>query len=130
MPFDLAVGVPDAGIPPQVPGFSQGCAQMLADSDAMYCAIAGGSGLYRLTTAGDSTVTATLLASDILGPMALDDTYVYWADDLSVGTIQRVPKAGGATEIVARDPNPTAITVDAKAIYWADAQGNIMRLAK
>src|SRR5205085_2829085 len=57
----LAVGVPDAGIPAQVPGFSQGCRRMLADADAMYCATESEAALYRFTTAGDSTVTATLL---------------------------------------------------------------------
>jgi hypothetical protein len=37
---------------------------------------------------------------------------------------------GGAATIIARDTDPMAIAVDANAVYWSDADGFIMRLAK
>jgi hypothetical protein len=62
--------------------------------------------------------------------LAFDDTYVYWLDIETVGTIMRVPKTGGTATVIARDTSPVAIAVDANAIYWSDAGGFIMRLAK
>jgi hypothetical protein len=56
----------------------------------------------------------------------LDDTYVYWADMTTVGTIMKAPKAGGGTAtVLARDTNPTAIAVDANSVYWGDQGGYI-----
>jgi hypothetical protein len=58
----------------------------------------------------------------------LDDTYVYWADMTTVGTIMKAPKAGGGTAtVLARDTNPTAIAVDANSVYWGDQGGYIKR---
>lgn len=125
----LGSGMVDVNSLPTIPGFNHLCTQMLASSDVMVCH-ADTSELYGFTIAGSTVSTATLLAPFALGPITMDDKYVYWVDDLPVGTIQRVPKAGGTIELLARDPNPVAIAVDANAVYWADQQGNIMRLAK
>ena len=62
--------------------------------------------------------------------LAVDDQYVYWVDDLPVGTIMRVPKTGGTPSVVAHDASPVAIAVDANAVYWSDFGGNLWRLAK
>jgi hypothetical protein len=64
------------------------------------------------------------------GPLAIDDSDVYWVDFATVGTIMKAPKAGGRATIVARDTSPVAIAVDDKAIYWSDLGGNILRLGK
>ncbi|HZU84749.1 MAG TPA: hypothetical protein VE987_17585, partial [Polyangiaceae bacterium] len=60
-----------------------------------------------------------------------DDKYVYWTtfDD---NDVRRVPKAGGAQVILARDLNtPAAIAVDANNVYWVN-QGaqTILEVAK
>ena len=62
--------------------------------------------------------------------LAFDDTYVYWADNATVGTIMRAPNTGGTATIIARDTNPVAIAGDALSVYWSDQAGNIMRLGK
>jgi len=64
------------------------------------------------------------------GSVGFDETYVYWLDSLTVGTVMRAPKAGGTAEIIARDTSPTAIAVDSHSVYWSDQGGNIMRLDK
>jgi hypothetical protein len=103
------------------------CAFLTSDSDAVYCAQQSGS---NLRIANDGTVTSlgpTLDSSYIV----FDDTYVYWADMTTVGTIMKAPKAGGGTALVlARDANPTAIAVDANSVYWGDQGGYIKSIPK
>jgi hypothetical protein len=62
--------------------------------------------------------------------LALDDTYVYWVDGVTVGTVMRVPKIGGTPTVLARDTTPVSVAVDATNVYWADDGGNIMRMPK
>lgn len=71
----------------------------------------------------------------MLGPavspwgVAVDDAYVYCANE-GGDTVSRVPRAGGATEILATSPMPVGITVDAVAVYWSTYAGQVFRLAK
>ena len=64
---------------------------------------------------------ATELAPNLAHPvgLAIDDAYVYWAaeDD---GTVARVPKSGGAIEVLAMtDVGVWPIAVDAQRVFFA-----------
>jgi hypothetical protein len=57
--------------------------------------------------------------------IAVDDTNVYWATEDNPGLIQYAPKGGlpqGAvpTALASDQPNPHAIAVDAKNVYWVN----------
>jgi hypothetical protein len=63
--------------------------------------------------------------------IVFDDTYAYWADKTSAGSIVKAPKAGGGTAtVLASDTSPTAIAVDARSVYWSDMAGYIKSVAK
>jgi hypothetical protein len=129
--FPLASGVPDGGMPSTVAGMALGFGSKSFSSDTqdVYCET--GSALFRLANDGTPTMLASVVNNSLGGGnVAIDDTYVYWADTGTVGTIMRVPKAGGAPSLLARDASPWAIAVDANAVYWADQGGNILRLDK
>jgi hypothetical protein len=63
--------------------------------------------------------------------IALDDLYVYAADNAN-GEIWRVPKAGGPTEVLATgQPNPFDIAVDDVAVYWtSEVTAEVSRVVK
>ena len=126
--FPLSSGVPDGAMPGGGLGVTQACRVMVSNSDAVYC----DDGLIvRIASDGATTALGLVLSDGLVGnDIALDDTYVYWVDAVTVGTIMRAPKTGGSASIVARDTVPVAIAVDANAVYWSDQGGNIMRLAK
>jgi hypothetical protein len=123
---------PDGGMPKNLPG-TVNCQRLLSDADAIYCYPINAP----ITRIGNDGTT-TDLGEEILGcgnlnPMgalAIDDTYAYWIDPGTVGTLMRVPKTGGTATIIARDANPIAIAVDASFVYWNDMAGDIKRLAK
>jgi hypothetical protein len=103
------------------------CTSITSDTNSIYCAESDG---FNLVIANDGTATS-------LGPAAtssyivFDDTYAYWADMTTVGTIMKAPKAGGGTAtVIARDTSPTAIAVDATSVYWGDENGYIKSVAK
>jgi hypothetical protein len=60
--------------------------------------------------------------------MAVDGTHLYWADTAG-NAVRRVPKNGGADELVAADTAPQLVAVDADVIVWLSS-GGIRRLAK
>ncbi len=63
--------------------------------------------------------------------MVSDDTYVYWVDDTTVGTVMKAPKTGGGNAtVLAHDTNPIAIAVDAHSVYWSDGDGYIKSIPK
>jgi hypothetical protein len=89
------------------------------------------------------------LATGLNAPnaMAIDATYVYWAEqgsnDLAVmpqpdpnaykdGSIKRVPIAGGAVDTLASaEYDPYGLVADANNIYWTSwGSGEVRRLAK
>jgi hypothetical protein len=125
--FPLASGIPDGGMPIDVPG-TEGTNFLVSDTDAVYCET--GSSIVRVASDGTTTTLGMVVGNSAQANVAIDDTYVYWADSATVGTIMRVPKTGGTATIIARDTVPFAIAVDANAVYWADQAGNIMRLPK
>ena len=126
--FPLSGGVPDGAMPGGGLGVTQACRVMVSNSDAVYC---DDGFIVRIASDGATTALGSVLSDGLVGnDIALDDTYVYWVDAVTVGTIMRAPKTGGSASIVARDTVPVAIAVDANAVYWSDQGGNIMRLAK
>jgi hypothetical protein len=123
--FPLSTGVPAGGVKGVASG--AGCLFITSDTDAVYCGESSGS---NLRVASDGTNTA-LGAADSSSYVVFDDTYVYWADATTVGTIMKAPKAGGGTAtVLANDPSPTAIAVDAHSVYWADQGGYIKSIAR
>ncbi len=73
--------------------------------------------------------------SSIPGPIAIDDTRAYWADDGS-NAVYAVPLSGGTPTTLAIDQNNVvAITVDGSAVYWlvnpnsSTGQGAVMKLS-
>lgn len=78
-------------------------------------------------TTGAKTVLATGEKSFVLGvatraSIQVDATHVYWtaADGPGLGRIMRVPKGGGAKEILAaKQPNAYGVAVDAAFVYWS-----------
>jgi hypothetical protein len=104
------------------------CASLTSDTNAVYCQQGGSAPNLRIASDGTST---TLGQADGASYILADDTYVYWADTTTVGTIKKAPKAGGGTAtILARDTSPGALAVDATWVYWADQAGKIERVAK
>jgi hypothetical protein len=134
--FPLTGLPPDAGAPPVLDarapnGFEfvsgQLCNSLASDTNAVYCA--GESGTNE-SIASNGSVTS-LGASIGSSYIVFDDTYVYWADMVNVGTIMKAPKAGGGTAtVLARDTSPTAIAVDSTSVYWSDAAGYIKSVPK
>lgn len=129
-PFTGLYDFPISGLPAS--GFtmvaaSATCMPVTSDTDAIYCAQTDGS---DLAIAGDGTTTP--LGSAISSSyIVFDDTYAYWADMTSVGSIMKAPKAGGGTAtVLARDTSPTAIAVDANSVYWSDEGGYIKSVPK
>ncbi len=109
------------------------CESLTSDVDAVYCDVWNSS---NLRIASDGTTAA--LGPNVMGDgssgspyIVFDDTYVYWADETTVGTIMKAPKAGGGTPtIIARDTSPTAIAVDDRSVYWSDIGGYIKSIPK
>jgi hypothetical protein len=125
----IGTGVPDGGGPVDIDaGVSSGFQLLVSDTDAIYWTDL--TTLLRVASDGTATFLGSVASGFAGGTVAYDDTYVYWVDALTVGTIMRVPKTGGAPTVLARDTRPLAIAVDAHAVYWNDDAGNILRLAK
>jgi hypothetical protein len=97
-----------------------------SDESGAYCSEITGM---NSRIANDGTVTS-IGPADSSSYFVFDETYAYWANLATVGTIMRVPKAGGAAVTLATDTNPTAIAVDANSVYWANTAGDIKSLAK
>jgi hypothetical protein len=103
-----------------------GCGPLSSDNAAVYCAQSTGM---NIRIANDGTTT-NLGAADNSSYFAFDNTYAYWANLTTVGTIMRVPKSGGTATVLARDTSPTAIAVDANNVYWANMSGQIKSTPK
>jgi hypothetical protein len=127
--FSLTDGLPEGGAPESVPG-APACLYVVSDDSAVYCETQ--RSIVAIGNDGSTTTLGTAVLTGLVsGGVAIDDTYVYWADSTTVGTIMRAPKTGGsAPTILARDTQPIAVAVDANAVYWSDQGGNIWRLPK
>jgi streptogramin lyase len=73
-----------------------------------------------------------LINGQSIHAIAVDDTHVYWTDDIG-NRIVRMPVAGGATVVVASNQaTPSEIAIDDKNIYWVNSTSNgaVLKLAK
>jgi hypothetical protein len=117
-------GIPASGMTTVTAGQNGG--SLASDTDAVYNA--GGESILRIASNGTGTSLGSAVDPSYI---AFDDTFVYWADMTTVGTIMKAPKAGGGTAtVLARDTSPTAIAVDANSVYWGDQDGYIKSVPK
>ena len=63
--------------------------------------------------------------------IAIDATHVYWTNNLAPGSVVRVPKQGGAVEVVADAQSlPYGLSLAAGVLYWVNAgDGSVLRAA-
>jgi hypothetical protein len=96
------------------------------------CTVCGGT-----CQAGACTLAVLDSALANPGGIAVDSTYVYYADEVQSsadgGRIYALPKAGGPrVELASAQQAPLGIAVDSTGLYWIDAvssMGSIMKLA-
>ncbi len=90
--------------------------------------VADVNGILRVDKRGG---TPTQLTSDRAEDLALDDSFVYYGV-ATAGEVRRVPKQGGAVEVLATGQNyPYDVAVDEVAVYWlAYEDGAIRKVAK
>jgi hypothetical protein len=74
-----------------------------------------------------------------MGDIETDDTFVYYVDGGSAsancttsGSVSRVPKAGGATQVIASGQGCVGqLAVDVNAVYWVEpSSGRIVKVIK
>jgi hypothetical protein len=139
----LTGDAPDGGtMIPDTP--ASNCYGFISGTDAIYCmaqaipvvGVPLGGSIVAIASDGSATTLAPVGGITLEnGGIATDDTYVYWVNNvtdgpLNDGSIMRVPKSGGTVTTVVKATLPVAVAVDANAVYWADQQGDIWRLAK
>jgi len=65
--------------------------------------------------------------------VALDDTHLYWTNQVPGGAVMRVPRLGGTAEMVAtKTKTPGGLAVDGSSVFWSEFEsgGSIWRLDK
>jgi hypothetical protein len=89
-----------------------------------------GSVMSVSATGGTPVTLATLAALAVPAAITVDATNVYWVEAL--GSVKKVPLAGGTPVTLAAAPNnPGGIAVDATSVYWTDsAGGTVLKTAK
>ncbi len=81
---------------------------------------------------GAATVTVLVEGRGAVGPLALDETHVYFGLIGEDGGVATVPKSGGqATTLASGTDAPARLVVDGEAIYFtAPESGAVMKLRK
>ena len=116
-PTVLASGLPGAG-------------SVAVDGTSVYWIAAllqGASAVMKLPVGGGTPVTLVASSTEVAG-IAVDATSVFWTDvflvssphQLSPGRVSRMPKDGGAQQILVDDLPlvPGAVAVDDTSVYW------------
>lgn len=65
--------------------------------------------------------------------LAIDDSFVYWTNQIDNGALMRIAKKGGTPEVVATGALPPGgVAVDATSIYWSEfgSGGSVWKLDK
>jgi hypothetical protein len=79
----------------------------------------------------NDTGTITVLKQQAFapdGPLATDDTDLYYSDHYGTSGIYSIPKAGGDPIQISTDAHVDSLFVFGKALYWT-ASGNVRKLA-
>ncbi len=113
----------DGGEPIRILGFD--CEAALGTPNGVYC---GGPPITLVTALGDAG-TVSSEASGARG-FAVDESNVYWANDVASGSVVAAPLLGGSYVVIGYDDGPIAVAVDSNAVYWSDSAGNIERALK
>ena len=105
--------------------------QLAADDTHVYFADWHDDKIKRIPVAGGAPTVVTSGSSLILHRgLALDSTHVYWGDHAG---IRRLPKAGGAVQVLAADTQSVKLAVDGTHVYWSvwgSGTGQVRRVAK
>jgi hypothetical protein len=89
---------------------------LVADAGQVYWTDYTAGTVQKISRDGGAVTT---LAADQFNPsaIALDEANVYWS---SLGSLMKVPKAGGAPTTLSTSSNIADIAVDATSVYWTD----------
>lgn len=83
-------------------------------------------GLRKVPLSGGN-VTTLLSAFPALAEARVDGAHVYWVGS---GAIMRMSVDGGPQTAIVTGDQPSALAVDQTHLYWSNAQGAVMTLAK
>jgi hypothetical protein len=105
---------------------------IVADASGAYWTNTGDGSLMHWSSSGGPTVLVPAGAKDTRG-VAIDETYVYWTAPSGVdsGSLSRVPKTGGAVEVIAPDVGVGEVVTDATHVYVANyTAGSVVAVSK
>ena len=88
-----------------------------------------GPGAVRCTDASGGSLTTVIGGLSSPGPLAIDDKFAYWGDDVTRPQLFRAPLSGGSPHVLANG-DVVAVTTDGDFVYWADRKGGIRKVKK
>jgi len=122
MRWPKAGGSPTAIATGQALGIYLQPAMIAVDATDVYWTNRGDGTIAKVPLAGG---TVTTLATGQVEPagLALDGTHVYWANHGNTGSVARVAKGGGTTEVIASNAGTqtSGITVRGGSVYWTNS---------
>jgi hypothetical protein len=102
----------------QLAGPAGSPARAVVDATTVYSAQGGTLSTVRIGGGGATTLET---ASELIGPMTLDSSNVYWGTSQGNGGVTVVAKATAASILSATSGyHPNALAVDATNLYWGD----------
>jgi len=102
-------------------------AGLALDQDTLYWIESGG--IYSIPKLGGAPSHLAQEAGDNGSSLAVDATSVYWLNGVA-GTLNRVPKGGGPTELLASGQiQCVGVALDTLWVYWVATQ-QVMKVAK